>query len=148
MRDPVGLVTAGATGVASAFLTVTLPNMLGLFTGADMISKVLRGAVRFVAGGFVYQGVRAISPRNAPAALYGAMIGAGGGLVLDLLGTRLVLGVGDVAQTPGQLLAGFSTAGVTGYTRPMGSYTRPMGGYRGIYGASSMGMLNQGATIY
>jgi hypothetical protein len=71
-----------------------------------------------------------------------------------VLGTRLVVGVGDVAQTPGMLLAGVgnifgaapAVAGYGAYVRPMGAYVRPMGrvGYRGmggIYGPGSMNAL-------
>ena len=98
-------------------------------------------------------------PRQKNAVLIGVSIAAGGGFLLDLLGTRLVVGVGDTAQTPGMLFAGVgnignifsgaaapAVAGWGAYTRPMGAYTRPMGrvGYRGmsgIYGAGSMDAL-------
>jgi hypothetical protein len=160
VQHPMDLITTGFVGSVSAFLTISLPNMLGLFPGTDLVSKVLRGLTRAAAAGLVYQGMRSVAPRQANAALVGGMIGAGGSFILDFLGTRLVVGAGDTVQTPGMLLAGVgnifgaapATAGYGAYTRPMGAYTRPMGvlhrGYAGIYGPGSMGMLHTGANIY
>lgn len=173
IKDPMGLITQGAVGSASAFLTISLPNMLGLFMGTDIMSKVLRALTRAAAGGLVYSGFRSFAPRQAGAALTGAMIGAGGSFLFDLLGTRLVVGVGDTAQTPGMLFAGIgnignlfgtapvattAVAGYGSYTRPMGrlgSYTRPMGrlgmrGMAGVYGPGSMDALTGagGDSIY
>lgn len=157
MRNPLGIVTQGFTAVGTAYMTNSIPNMFGLFPGVDMVSKLLRGVVRIVVGGFVYGAVRALAPRQAPAAAVGAAIGSIGATVLDLLNTRLVLGYGDVVQTPGMLFAGvgsmFGTAPTTAvgaYTRPMGAYTRPMGrvGYRGIYGSGSMSMIGAGSHVY
>lgn len=172
IKDPMGLITQGAVGSASAFLTISLPNMLGLFMGADIMSKVLRALTRAAAGGLVYSGFRSFVPRHANAALTGAMIGAGGSFLFDLLGTRLVVGVGDTAQTPGMLFAGIGnlgnlfggaaapagTAGYGSYVRPMGrlgSYTRPMGrvgmrGMAGVFGPGSMDALTGagGDSIY
>lgn len=162
MANPLGMVTTGAVGVASAYLTNTIPNMFGLFAGTDLVSKVLRGASRVVVGTFVYGLMRSVSPRNANAAAVGAALGSVGALVLDLANTNLVLGYGDQTRTPMNLIGGLSTAfsspGVAGYgayTRPMGrlgAYTRPMGrlraGMAGIYGPGSMGMMNVGTSIY
>lgn len=165
MRDPLGVVTTGFTAMGAAYLTNSIPNMFALFPGTDLVSKLLRGVVRVVVGGFVYGAVRAIAPRQASAAAAGAAVGSIGATVLDLLNTRLVLGYGDVVQTPGMLFAGVGTIfgqpaagngtagyrGVGAYTRPMGrlgAYTRPMGGYRGIYGSGSMAMMGTGSSIY
>jgi len=166
IRDPMGLISQGASGTVAAFLTISLANtvqgMLGLFTGTDIVSKVVRGVVRAGVGGLVYGAVGSFLPRQKSAILTGVAIGAGGGFLFDLFGTRLVVGVGDTAQTPGMLLAGIGnlgnifggapaatstgTAGYGAYVRPMGAYTRPMGrvGYRGmggIYGQGSMDAL-------
>jgi hypothetical protein len=162
MRNPLGVVTTGFVAMGSAYLTNSIPNMFQLFPGPDLVSKLLRGVVRVVVGGFVYGAVRAIAPRQANAAAAGAAVGSIGATVLDLMNTRLILGYGDVTQTPGMLLGGIgtvfggapagSTAGYRGrlgaYTRPMGAYTRPMGGYRGIYGTGSMAMMGTGSSIY
>jgi hypothetical protein len=159
MRNPLGLVSQGFTAVAAAYMTNSIPNLFGLFPGTDLVSKVLRGAVRVVVGGFVYGAVRSLAPRQAPAAAVGAAIGSVGATVLDLMNTRLVLGYGDVVQTPGMLFAGVGSvfSNITGattatgaYMRPMGAYMRPMGarGYRGIYGHGSMGMVGTGSSIY
>lgn len=156
MRNPLAIVTSGFTAVGAAYMTNSIPNMFGLFPGTDMVSKLLRGVVRIVVGGFVYGAVRAIAPRQAQSAAVGAAIGSIGATVLDLLNTRLVLGYGDVVQTPGMLFAGvgniFGATTATGaYTRPMGAYTRPMGamrGYRGVYGSGSMAMMGTGGSIY
>jgi hypothetical protein len=164
MRNPLGVVTTGFTAMGAAYLTNSIPNMFALFPGTDLVSKLLRGVVRVVVGGFVYGAVKAIAPRQANAAAAGAAVGSIGATVLDLLNTRLILGYGDVVQTPMMLFAGvgniFGTAapagtagyrGVGAYTRPMGrlgAYTRPMGGYRGIYGSGSMAMMGTGSSIY
>lgn len=168
MRDPLGIVTQGFTAVGTAYLTNSIPNLFAttipFLGGVDMVSKLLRGVARVVVGGFVYGAVRSLAPRQAPAAAVGAAIGSIGATVLDLLNTRLILGYGDVVQTPGMLLGGVgsifggapagATAGYRGmgaYTRPMGrlgAYTRPMGGYRGIYGSGSMAMMGTGSSIY
>lgn len=165
MRNPLGVVTTGFTAMGAAYLTNSIPNMFALFPGTDLVSKLLRGVVRVVVGGFVYGAVKAIAPRQASAAAAGAAVGSIGATVLDLLNTRLILGYGDVVQTPMMLFAGVGnifggaaapagTAGYRGvgaYTRPMGrlgAYTRPMGGYRGIYGSGSMAMMGTGSSIY
>lgn len=162
VRDPMGLISQGASGTVAAFLTISLANtiqgMLGLFTGTDIVSKVVRGVVRAGVGGLVYGAVGSFLPRQKSAILTGVAIGAGGGFLFDLLGTRLVVGVGDTAQTPGMLLAGIgnignifggatapaAVAGYGAYVRPMGAYVRPMGrlrGMGGIYGQGSMDAL-------
>lgn len=163
MRNPLGVVTTGFTAMGAAYLTNSIPNMFNIFPGTDMVSKLLRGVVRVVVGGFVYGAVKAIAPRQANAAAAGAAVGSIGATVLDLLNTRLILGYGDVVQTPMMLFAGVGTIfggaptgtagyrGVGAYTRPMGrlgAYTRPMGGYRGIYGSGSMAMMGTGSSIY
>lgn len=157
MSNPLGMVTTGAVGVASAYLTNTIPNMFGLFQGTDLVSKVLRGASRVVVGTFVYGLMRSVSPRNANAAAVGAALGSVGALVLDLANTNLVLGYGDQTRTPMNLIGGLSTAfsGYGAYTRPMGrlgAYTRPMGrlraGMAGIHGPGSMSMMGMGTSIY
>jgi hypothetical protein len=163
MRNPLGVVSTGFTAMGAAYLTNSIPNMFALFPGTDLVSKLLRGVVRVVVGGFVYGAVKAIAPRQANAAAAGAAVGSIGATVLDLLNTRLILGYGDVVQTPGMLFAGVGnifggattgTAGYRGvgaYTRPMGrlgAYTRPMGGYAGIYGSGSMAMMGTGSSIY
>lgn len=163
MRNPLGIVTTGFTVMGTAYLTNSIPNMFALFPGTDMVSKLLRGVVRVVVGGFVYGAVRAIAPRQANAAAAGAAVGSIGATVLDLMNTRLILGYGDVVQTPMMLFAGVGTmfggapvgtAGYRGfgaYTRPMGrlgAYTRPMGGFRGVYGSGSMAMMGTGSSIY
>lgn len=165
IRDPMGLIAQGGVGAASAFLTISVSNMLqgmiGLFVGQGIVDKVVRGVVRAGVGAGLYGLIRSFAPRQSHAALVGVSIGAGGGFLFDVLGTRLVVGVGDTAQTPGMLFAGIGniggifgasavaepgTAGYGAYVRPMGAYVRPMGriGYRGmagIYGPGSMDAL-------
>ena len=164
MRNPLSVVTTGFTAMGTAYLTNSIPNMFNLFPGVDLVSKLLRGVVRVVVGGFVYGAVKAIAPKQASAAAAGAAVGSIGATVLDLLNTRLILGYGDVVQTPMMLFAGVGSIfggaapagtagyhGVGAYTRPMGrlgAYTRPMGGYRGIYGSGSMAMMGTGSSIY
>lgn len=163
IRDPMGLIAQGGVGTASAFLTISVANMvqgmIGMFMGVGIVDKLVRGIVRAGVGGLVYMGLKSVAPRQSNAAAVGAAIGAGGGFLFDVLGTRLVVGVGDTAQTPGMLFAGIgnigsmfsaapapAVAGYGAYVRPMGAYVRPMGrvGYRGmdgIYGPGSMNAL-------
>ena len=164
MRNPMQTVTQGFVAIGAAYATNTIPNMLGLFQGTDLVSKALRGVVRVVTGGLVYGAVRSISPRNAQSAAVGAAIGSVGATVLDFMNTRLVLGYGDTAQSPMTLFAGvgtmFGTSGVAGYrglgaySRPMGAYSRPMGGMRGlrgfggVYGGNSPAMLGVTSGVY
>jgi len=157
MKNPMQTVTTGFVAIGAAYATNTLPNMLGMFQGTDLVSKALRGLVRVVVGGFVYGAVRSIAPRHAQSAAVGAAIGSVGATVLDFMNTRLVLGYGDVTQSPMTLFAGVGTmfgggvAGYGAYARPMGAYARPMGrlrGMRGIYGGNSMGMMRTGSSIY
>jgi hypothetical protein len=158
---PMTYISTGFIGTVSAYLTIALPNMLGLFPGTDLMSKVLRGVTRGAAAGLVYSMMKSIAPRQANAALVGGMIGAGGSFIFDFLGTRLIVGAGDTTQTPGMLLAGVgnifgsapATAGYGAYTRPMGAYTRPMGllhgrGMGGVYGPGSHQGTVSGANIY
>lgn len=161
IRDPMGLIAQGGVGAASAFLTISVSNMLqgmiGMFTGAGIVDKLARGVIRAGVGSFLYGFIKSFAPRQANAALVGVAIGAGGGFIFDVLGTRLVVGVGDVAQTPGQLFAGVgnignlfgggaAVAGYGAYVRPMGAYVRPMGalgrGMGGVYGPGSMDALS------
>jgi hypothetical protein len=157
MRNPMQTVTTGFVAVGSAYMTNTIPNMLGMFQGTDLVSKALRGLLRVVVGGFVYGAVRSFAPRHAQSAAVGAAVGSIGATVLDFMNTRLVLGYGDVTQSPMTLFAGVGTmfsggvAGYGAYARPMGAYARPMGrlrGMRGIYGGQSMGMMRTGSSIY
>lgn len=153
MRDPMHTVTQGFVGIGAAYLTNSIPNMFGFFPGTDLVQKLLRGLIRVVVGGFVYGAAKSFMPRQAPAAAAGAAIGSIGATVLDILNTRLVLGFGDVTQTPGMLFGGvgsvFSNLGIGAYSRPMGAYSLPMGrGLGGVYGPGSMGMLNTGSGIY
>jgi len=164
ITHPMTYINTGVVGSVSAFLTIALPNMLGLFPGNDIMSKVLRGVTRGAAAGLVYNLMKSVAPRQANAALVGGMIGAGGGFVFDLLGTRLIIGAGDTTQTPGMLLAGIgnignifgtapAVAGYGAYTRPMGAYSRPMGvlhgrGLGGIYGPGSPVAQHAGTSVY
>lgn len=161
MRNPMQTVTQGFVAIGAAYATNTIPNMLGLFQGTDLVSKALRGVVRIVTGGLVYGAVRSISPRNAQSAAVGAAIGSVGATVLDFMNTRLVLGYGDTAQSPMTLFAGvgtmFGSTGVAGlrglgaYSRPMGAYSRPMGrlrGFGGVYGGNSPAMLGVTSGVY
>jgi hypothetical protein len=124
LSRPQMLLVDGTAGTVSAFMTLAVPNWLLPFPGSDMMSRVLRFASRAVAGGLIYDLGRRMMPRQAPAILSGAMVAVGGGLVLDLLNTRLEIGQGDTTVTPATLIGGF--AGYGAYTRPMGAYTRPL----------------------
>lgn len=164
IQHPMTYIAQGGIGAVSAFLTISLPNMLGLFPGPDIMSKVLRGVVRGAAAGLVYRLMKSIAPRQAPAALAGGMIGAGGSFLFDLLGTRLVVGVGDTVQTPGMLFVGLgnlggifgsttATAGYGVYSKPMGAYSKPMGrlgigGFGGVYGPGSYTAAHPASGVY
>lgn len=125
----------GALGIASAYMTVALPNMLLPFPGTDIMSKVLRMVTRLAAGGLVVMAGRKMSPHAAQSIVTGASIGAVGSTVLDLFNTTMILGKGDTGQTPMTLFSSITmpTLGMTGmgaYTTAYpGGYGRPMGAY-------------------
>ena len=137
VRNPAGLLMTGTTSVVSAFLTITLPNMLGLFQGSDLMSKVLRALARVAAGSLiVVPAVGMIAPRQRQAAIIGVMAGAGGSFVLDMLGTRIIIGAGDVMQSPAQLIP-TTMPSLTGYVRTQvpsrfGAYRRGNVSFQGM----------------
>lgn len=111
VQHPGDAVSKGLFGVLGAFLPVAVPNWLLPFPGTDIMSKVLRFGSRAAAAGLMVQFGGRMAGRNLDALKVGAYIGVAGGTLLDLLGTRIVVGYGDVTQTPGQLLAGFGSIG-------------------------------------
>lgn len=153
IRNPVGLLTTGAAGAAGLYGALAIPNAflpIGVPAVGEpdtMMNKVMRAGVRAAAAGLLYSLARKMMPASAGAVLTGGTIAVGGGLLLDLLNTRIILGAGDIVQTPQTMMAalgsGFSFSGYGGYgayTRPMGrfgAYTRPMGAM-GAYTPSGM----------
>lgn len=122
---PVQSITEGLTGALAMYLTISIPNWILPFPGVDVMSKVVRLLTRVAAGGLLY-GFWRTEPVKT-----GAMIGSVGGAVLDFIGTRVIVGSGDVGQTPLALLAPV-TGGVSAYSRAlvptagMRAYSRPV----------------------
>lgn len=145
---PVELLKTGAIGALSTYATIVVPNAILPFPGTDITAKVLRLLTRAVWGGVLHTFGAKFLPGSGSAILTGAMIGAGGGFVLDLFNTQVIVGQTDQSQTsiiPAfsmPTLAGYRGAiGVRGYgvytdrqqamPAGYGAYTRPMVGFRG-----------------
>lgn len=118
VQHPGESVMKGVVGAVGAFLPVAGANYLLPFPGNDIMSKALRFASRAAAAGLMVSFGSRFVGHNADALKIGAYIGVAGGTVLDLLGTRVVVGYGDVTQTPGQLIAGFGNIGSLFTTAP------------------------------
>ncbi len=150
VKDPMGTVTKGLVGSVGVFLPISVANWLLPFPGTDIMSRLLRFATRAAAGGLIVQFGSRFVGRNSEALKIGAFIGVAGSTVLDFLGTRVVLGLGDTQQVPMQLLAGFggsapAAAGAAGlgaaYTKRLGvgaAYSKALG-LRGLHGGGAIG---------
>jgi hypothetical protein len=151
VRDPMGTVTKGLVGSVGVFLPIATANWLLPFPGTDIMSRLLRFATRAAAGGLIVQFGSRFVGRSAEALKIGAFIGVAGSTVLDFLGTRVVVGLGDTQQVPMQLLAGFTApaaATVTGTAGLGAAYTKRLGvgaayskalGMRGLHGGGAIG---------
>jgi hypothetical protein len=169
VRNPVGLLTTGAAGAVGLYGAIAIPNAflpIGVPAVGEpdtMMNKLMRAGVRAAAGGLLYTIAQRAMPASAGAVLTGATIAVGGGLILDFLNTRIILGAGDVVQTPQTMMAalgsGFSFSGYGAYTRPMGrfgAYTRPMGAYTpsgmirtaNFSGAGGPGIYGRSGDVY
>lgn len=135
VSHPMGMLADGTLGAVSAYLTISIPNwILPTFTGPDLMSRVVRLALRVAAGGLVSSLLSPMARGSAPAIRAGAVIGAVGGAVFDFMGTRVIIGNGDVGQTPLSLLAPLTggtatapapTAATAAYAR-LAAYSAPM----------------------
>jgi len=147
VQNPMESVSKGLFGVLGAFLPVAGANWLLPFPGTDIMSKGLRFASRAAAAGLLVSFGSRFAGRNADALKIGAYIGVAGGTILDFLGTRIVVGYGDVTQTPGQLLAGLGMFGApaattTGAVAGLGAaYMRGRPGLGAAYVAGRPGRL-------
>lgn len=147
IRNPMDTVTRGLIGSVGVFLPIATANWLLPFPGQDIMSRLLRFASRAAAAGLIIQFGSRFAGRSADALKTGAFIGVAGSTVLDFLGTAILVGRGDTAQQPMQLLAGFSTptVGAAGlgaaYTKRLGvgaAYTRSRG-VGGLHGQNAIG---------
>lgn len=158
VRNPLPRVIDGGVTAASAILTLAVPNQFLPFAGTDLFSKVLRAASRVAWGGLLYTMGKRVMPGQASSIASGAALAAFGSLVLDLMGTTLILGAGDTYMTAQQLIpSGLSIPGMSGvgaYRRSLSAYSRTGipapagvrgigngGGVGGIYPSSSVGMF-------
>lgn len=153
-RRPIPFLFDGLLGMLGAFLTITLPNSFFPVTGADFLSKLLRGASRVAAGGVVYWGARKFLPRSAGAVGAGVGLAASGSLVFDFLNMNLILGAGDSIQTLNMLTGLNPFGGLTGrYVQPNrvrgvlqgGRVSAYVGTNRNVRGVVGM---NKGYSIY
>jgi len=122
---PMDAVMEGTLGALSAYLTISIPNWLLPYPGADIMSRVIRAASRVAAGGLVYALLSPLGSRDAVRA--GAAIGAIGSTVFDFMGTRVIIGANDTGQTPLALLAPL-TGGIPAPAPVMSAYER-LGAY-------------------
>lgn len=118
LTHPGATLSNGVLGAVGAFLPIALANTflpLGVPTPEapqdTLMSKALRFVARSLVGGLVIAGARSLVPRATPAVATGVAIGVGGSTLLDFLNTSVIIGRGDVVQTPGMLLAGVGNLG-------------------------------------
>ncbi len=109
---PMDSVMDGTLGLLSAYLTISIPNWLLPFPGADIMSRVIRAATRVASGGLVYMLLAPIGAGSKDAIRAGAAMGAIGSTIFDFIGTRVIIGANDTGQTPLALIAPL-TGGVT-----------------------------------
>jgi hypothetical protein len=128
-------VTDGLSGALAMYMTIAIPNWILPFPGVDLMSKLIRTATRIATGGLLV----GFFGRYSPAIKSGASIGAIGGAVLDFFGTRVIVGQGDVAQTPLALLAPL-TGTMAAYTRPILPSGRGLNAYTGPMIAAARGL--------
>jgi hypothetical protein len=132
VSNPVKSVMDGLTGALAMYMTIAIPNWLLPFPGTDLMSKGIRLATRVAAGGLLV----AIFPQES--VKQGASIGALGGSALDFFNTRVIIGSGDVGQTPLALLA--PVTGMTAYSRPMLPAARGLNAYSTPMTAAARGL--------
>jgi hypothetical protein len=134
ISHPMGMVMDGTLGALSAYLTISIPNWILPFPGADLMSRVIRLATRVAAGGLVASLLTPMARGSAGAIRGGAAIGAIGSTIFDFMGTRVIIGANDTGQTPLALLAPLGmgtttpapvTAATAAYAR-LSAYSQPM----------------------
>lgn len=134
VSHPMGVLADGTLGALSAYLTISIPNWILPFPGADLMSRVIRLATRVAAGGLVSSLLIPMARGSAGAIRGGAAIGAIGSTIFDFMGTRVIIGANDTGQTPLALLAPLGmgttaapapTAATAAYAR-LSAYSQPM----------------------
>lgn len=124
---PMDTLLDGTLGTVSAYLTISIPNWLLPYPGADIMSRVIRAVSRVAAGGLVYALLSPLAAGSRDAIRAGAAIGAIGSTIFDFMGTRLIVGANDTGQTPLALIAPL-TGGFTATPATVGAYAR-LGAY-------------------
>lgn len=136
ISHPMDMVMDGTLGALSAYLTISIPNWILPFPGADLMSRIIRLATRVAAGGLVASLLTPMARGSAGAIRGGAAIGAIGSTIFDFMGTRVIIGANDTGQTPLALLAPLGmgttaapavpvTAATAAYAR-LSAYSMPM----------------------
>jgi hypothetical protein len=134
ISHPMGMLADGTLGALSAYLTISIPNWILPFPGADLMSRVIRLATRVAAGGLVASLLTPMARGSAGAIRGGAAIGAIGSTIFDFMGTRVIIGANDTGQTPLALLAPLTGGTTTTTTAPaataayarLSAYSAPM----------------------
>lgn len=139
---PMQLLTTGAVGALATYATIVVPNAIMPNVGTDITSKALRLLTRAVWGGILHTFGSRFLPNQSGAILTGAMIGAGGGFVLDLFGVHVIVGQTDTSQTA--IIPAFAMPALAGYGRHnpnLGMYTARQGAMPkyGIYTQPQLG---------
>lgn len=124
MRNPMDSIMDGTLGLLSAYLTISIPNWLLPFPGADIGSRLIRAATRIASGGLVYMLLSPIGGGSRDAIRAGAAMGAIGSTVFDFMGTRVIIGATDTGQTPLALLAPLSGGVTPAPVTTTGAYAR------------------------
>ena len=116
LRRPMDFATQAGVGMLSAYGVVTVGNLIATFVPiqqAGWTGTFVRAGSRGLAAWGLDQFVGPmVGAGNRAAMRFGAIIGLGGSLLLELIGQSFTLGVGDQFQMPGRIL-GLAGAGYT-----------------------------------
>jgi hypothetical protein len=130
IRNPMDAVLDGGLGLISAYLTISIPNWLLPYPGADITSRLIRAASRVAAGSLIYALLTPMARGSAGAIKAGAAMGSIGATIFDFMGTRVIIGANDTGQTPMALLAplsgGVPAPAVTSAYARLSAYSQPM----------------------
>ena len=119
MRNPMGVATDAVAGIAGLYFPIAIGNWMQTFlpagtpgAGVAITDKLVRLGVRGGAAWAIHRFGSGWVPAGArqPLAI-GMIIGVAGSFVLDLIGTNVILGSGDMAQTPMGLFRGIGLGG-------------------------------------
>lgn len=139
LRRPMDFATQAGVGMLSAYGVVTVGNLVATFVPiaqTGWTGTFVRAGSRGLAAWGLDQFLGPmVGAGNRAAMRFGAIIGLGGSLLLELIGQSFTLGVGDQFQMPGRLI-GLTGTGYTPLRLRGAGYTQMR--TRGITGGVGM----------